>query len=808
MLPLLRGIVLASALLLSQAVSAQVINPTGRTIDLVVPIMQDGRLLGDATLQIGADDALTVNAAGILGLLDERIAPAARAAIIARAGPEGRVPLAAFADAGATLDYDPASLTLTYTPSRDALGERSLSLDNKRVGPDKTLAPAAFSGFANITGGVRWGERDGFELDDTDIEGAIRMKGIVVEAALRYDEDNQEVSRRFTRIIYDDPSTGRRFIAGDYRTPFPGLVDTVEILGVAVENTGALRPFDNLRPRGRGGFEIERRSTVEIRVNGILERRLRLDPGIYDLRDIPLTPGANDITIVVEDDLGRREVARFDRFFGNDLLAKGRILYAAAAGVVADTASISPDYDEGRPAISAEARYGLTDTLTLGGATRLTTERSVLGLSAATVGRLGAFAVDLAGSYDEDRGDGVAAGLHWQYEINRADPLAGFRNETVNAGIGFRTEAFAASDPFDNDFVEEEFLFDLSFGYTRPLSETLALSLGAFYGHAQDRTQNSDRLQLHAAIGGLFSDRYTWGLRAEYVDDEGDDDAGFGIGMQLGVRLGPDTQASAFYRSRDSRAGASLRHTQGRGVGAWSAGLLTDRSGDDDDPDLTATTSYTANRFIASAFHREEFDEDDGDQRTTGLRFGTAIAFADGNIAVGRPIDGAFVIAKAHSTLEDRGVLLGREGQFYTARSDALGPALGSGYGAYRPARVTTDVDDLPLGYDLGAGLVEIEPPYRAGYRVEVGSDAQITLIGTLLDDAGEPLSFVTGIARNIDDADFPPLQVFTNRSGRFALLGAKPGVYRLEISGGMVADVTAPADALGLIRVGKVTAR
>jgi outer membrane usher protein len=243
-------------------------------------------------------------------------------------------------------------------------------------------------------------------------------------------------------------------------------------------------------------------------------------------------------------------------------------------------------------------------------------------------------------------------------------------------------------------------------------------------------------------------------------------------------------------------------------VGAWSVGLLTDRSGDDDDPDITATAAYTANRFIVSAFHREEFAGDGGDSRSTGLRFGTAVAFADGRIAVGRPVDGAFLIAEAHPSLEDRHVLLGHDGQFYAARSDAFGPALGSGYGPYRPARITTDVDNLPIGYDLGSGLVEIEPPYRAGYRVEVGSDAQITVIGTLLDKAGEPLDFVTGIARNTEHQDFPPLQVFTNHSGRFALLGAKPGVYRLEMSGGKVAEVTAPADAIGLVRVGEVTAR
>ena len=807
---------------LCTAAFAQTLNPTGRAFDLVTPVVQDGLLIGDAALRIGANDALSVNAEGMVGLLGARINPETANTIRSFADVEGRVSLSVFEQAGAALKYDPASLSLNFVPARRALAEQSFSLAEEPVRSENYIEPAAVSGYVNFVGGVQYesgtlnGVSDtGFELDDIEIEGAVRAFDTVVEGRARYDEEDQTIYSDFTRVVYDDVDSGNRYIAGDYSTSFAGLVDGSDLLGVAIENTGELRPFENLRPRGRTSFEIERTSTVEIYTNGILERRVRLEPGIFDLDDIPLASGGNAVSVVVEDELGRREIASFDQFFDVRLLGQGETLYSAAAGIVSDATSEEPDYDVSRPAFSGQIEYGLTDTVTIGTAARVTPESGIVGASVATATEYGFFDLDVAGSYNtEDSTSGVAAELQWSHSFDNKrriaprdpdDPFAGFRDGTISAKLGVRSEGFNDGDPFDLSQADAEYVFDAEVNYFQPLTGDTHLSLGAFYGKAAN-SFGSDRYELSASVGGWLNERITWNLRGAYVMDDNDADEGLSVGLQVGMRFGENTRASAFYDSADNRFGGSLRYTNGRrGVGAYSAGFTTDMS-DDDNVGVTASASYTGNRFIGSATHREDYDPDTGDRSgTTSLRVGTGIAFADGNVAVGRPISGAFVIARRHDNLADNIVTLGQRGENYEAKSGALGPALSSGYGAYRNASVATDVEDLPLGYDLGAGLVEVEPPYKAGYYVEIGSDNQVTLTGNLLDGSGEPLGLATGTARNIDYPDAPLLQVFTNRSGRFALLGAQQGMYRIEMSNGTSVDVEAPIGSIGLVRVGDV---
>jgi len=776
---------------------AQSLNPTGRDIDLVTPLFQDGRLIGDVVLHITADDMLSVNAEGVIGLLGDRINDEAGSTIIAATGPDGRTALPVFENAGAPLIYDPATLTLVYTPSAAALGERSLSLANDDARPEEFIEPARFAGYLNFAGGVQFesgdNDPDGFEVDDVDIDGALRAFDIVIEGAGRYEEDDLTFSRRFTRAVYDHLPTGNRLTFGDIRTPFSGLVDGAELFGFAIENTGALRPFDNLRPRGRTQFEIERTSTVAIFSNGTLIQRSRLEPGIFDLNDIPLAVGANRISVIVEDDQGREEIANFNQFFDSALLARGKTLYSAALGVVSETSFDEPEYDFDRPALSAQIEHGLTDEITVGGAARLTREQGIAGVSAAAATPIGTIAADAAGSYSDLSDVGAGASLSWLYFFD--DDAQGTnirRRPSLFAILGARTESFIDIDPFDLSDQTNEFIVDLSLDYTQPLTETLLFGANAFFGKANDTEIASDRYSIGASLGGVIGDRYSWSVQADFIEDDDDDDEGFRLGVTLGIRLGDNTGASGSYDTRDNRFSANLRHTKGRGVGAYSTSLSTSRSDLSDDINLSAAATYVGNRFEATAAHREVFSPSTSDRASeTEFRIDSAIAFADGHVGIGRPISGAFVLAASHRTLEDRSVILNQRRGSFEAKSGPLGPAVVSGFSAYRPARVTTDVEDLPIGY---------------GYFVEVGSDAQITLTGTLLDENGEPIGLATGIARNIDDPDDPPRQVFTARGGRFALQGIKAGIYEIALTGGGVVRIETPSDAVGLVRVGKIT--
>src|SRR3546814_13333283 len=103
--------------------------------------------------------------------------------------------------------------------------------------------------------------------------------------------------------------------------------------GLSVERFYGLEPTRVFRPIGQTTFDLERPSTVQVRVNGLVFQELYLNSGRYDLRDLPLNQGSNAIELVIRDDTGREQIISQNKFFDFDLLATGKTDFSAAAGV-------------------------------------------------------------------------------------------------------------------------------------------------------------------------------------------------------------------------------------------------------------------------------------------------------------------------------------------------------------------------------------------------------------------------------------------------------------------------------------------
>jgi outer membrane usher protein len=191
------------------------------------------------------------------------------------------------------------------------------------------------------------------------------------------------------------------------------------------------------------------------------------------------------------------------------------------------------------------------------------------------------------------------------------------------------------------------------------------------------------------------------------------------------------------------------------------------------------------------------------DQRTT-LTAGTAVAFADGAFAVGRPIGNGFAIVEPHTSLDGSTITIGAQSR-NGAASDFLGPALVSDLSPYSAAHLPIDVADLPVGYDLGAGAFDVFAHYKTGYRLTVGSDYTVSAIGTLVDEEGEPIALLTGDAWEEGQPEGRHVEIFTNRAGRFGAQGLKPGRWLVD----MATDpktrfvIEVPEGTNGMLRLG-----
>ena len=190
----------------------------------------------------------------------------------------------------------------------------------------------------------------------------------------------------------------------------------------------------------------------------------------------------------------------------------------------------------------------------------------------------------------------------------------------------------------------------------------------------------------------------------------------------------------------------------------------------------------------------------------TSLRAATSIAFAGGHFAIGRPIQDAFLLAEPHSSLKGKSVRVDPQEKSEESRSGTLGPALEGSLSAYSPRMLLYDVPDAPPGYDLGAGNVEIVPPYKSGYNLKVGSDYHLLVIGRLLDREGQPNSLLAGKAIDLEAPKRAAITMFTSRSGKFGAQGLRPGRWRIEMptdGGPTIYEIEVKDDPSGTVRIG-----
>nr|WP_274705206.1 fimbria/pilus outer membrane usher protein [Sphingomonas sp. H160509] len=157
----------------------------------------------------------------------------------------------------------------------------------------------------------------------------LRSGGVLAE----HDGGHYGFDRAVTRLTYDDFDSAIRYAAGELTPRITGFQGSNTILGIAVaRDYQGIRPFENIRPSGRGGVTLDRPSTIIVETNGVETRRLRLDPGRYQLTDLSSQFGANDVRLIVEDDLGRHEVASAAFFTATAMLAGGLTDFGAALG--------------------------------------------------------------------------------------------------------------------------------------------------------------------------------------------------------------------------------------------------------------------------------------------------------------------------------------------------------------------------------------------------------------------------------------------------------------------------------------------
>lgn len=776
------------------------LNPGTRDISLLVPV-RDAVPLGQAEVRITPSDQVLVSVADLARVLQRSASSGAVAALQTRAAGEAFAPIDSFSDLGLALSFDPATLELVVglDPTTRLRRMIPLGFEDGPVGipPDESARVAAALTYQGTLDYDHVGPDQGLRSPRFNLDFDGRIRPVAFENRFTYDGDSdQAFSRQASRLIYDQPARSLRWTAGDLEptgTSFQGAVDVAGLgLSRLIETYRSGRSLTATTSRT---LTLQAPATIEIYVNGQPARTLQLGPGVFDLADLPLTVGASQVQIVVQDQAGDRQVINYDFFSDFSLLAPGLSEFDFQVGIRAPLAFNERDYLTDRPVATGFYRRGISDRLTAGANFQLSDNAQQVGAEAVFGSPLGVFNAELAASNNDASGSGYAARLEYRFTQDIPE-LSNSRR--VNVTMEHRSPDFSGID----DVAQlNPTSWLVSARLDQPVTRTISVSVGADYARSRDAFID-DRYGASAGLNWTPEPRLSVSGRVSYTNQTfvGRDEVTFGITATR--RFGFNSTANASYDSGDQRA--QIGFNRGPAVSARGIAYAAQLSKDRENAFMNGSASYLGNRGEIGVAHITALDRDgEITSQTSSVRAAGTVAFADGAFAVGPRIYGAFAIVQTHPSLGDADVVLGnRFSQSETSRSGLLGPAL-SPLSAYSRQSVNVNVPDAPVGYDLGSGTFELYPWANAGYRLTVGSAYNVTVAGVMLDGEDQPLMLMSGTARSLDDADAPQRQLFTNRTGRFGVSGLSAGRWQVVFVNGLTYEIAVPGDQGALVRLG-----
>lgn len=782
------------------------INPYDRDINLTVPLTYRDRPLGDVPVLLTFDDRFVVDTKPFLALLDPLLNDAARAKLAATLAGKDTFTAGDLSSTGVSLNYDPGSLSvvvLRIAPNEratEALFKTPTRDDEK---PD--LAPTFFSAYlnANVIESKLWGIQDRFTKPSFYLNGAARMGPVVLEGDVQYAEEfgfggsGYRFDRSYVRLVYDQPDQYRRWYLGDLTPEIRGQQTFVQMGGIGV--TRERRRFDQFRSailQGNHQLLLQRNATVEVYRNGALLKQFHLDAGSYDLSALPLVTGGNDVEVRVRDDAGGVQDLNYSSYLDPIDLQPGDYEYAAYFGKTSRVFGRTPVYN-GDIAFTGFYRKAFVDKPAIGiGLQASRNVQVVTGQTQFVFPNSGRIQFDLGASNSRRYGAGYSVGVSYDQIFDRAGLIDSF---TVRADyLSRRFAGLGYVDPDNSSAMS----FDAQ--YTHAFSFDLTLLLGANY--IKNRGTFGDSYRLSSALLYRLSQKFSVRGGIDYTKYGSAFSNRNGLGFSFSLIYQPNfhDRAEARHDSSVDTTTASYTHSSDGRIGSVGYGALVGRDGGS--VNAQAYGDYIANRFDASLSHStygRDFSHAT-DQQITSLRVGTSLAFAGGHFGVGRQINDSFAVLYPHKTLKGHSVVAGQSlsNNDYLSKSGVLGGAVNGFLTSYVTQSIQYDVENPPIGYDIGPGVVRVRPPYRSGYALEVGTDAFVSATGTLDLPNGKPVSLVAGRVVALDGKDQPPISFFTNSIGRFAIQNLRPGVrYRVDVYGEKSSfEFSVPKDTAGLV--------
>lgn len=784
-------------------------NPYGRDVPLTGPLVYEGVELGDIAIVWSADGQLFVERDSLELYLSTLVNDVVRDNIRSRFSDDFLIDLNDLSSEGLTIEYDFSLLQANAIVAAESVPPQELSFGDR--GPASSFLEGAtanekYSGFVNFNVTAIDGEESDFDRPDIAIDGASRFGEYVLQYDADYSEgfagnDEYEFERRFVRVVRDFPERFLRVSVGDIIPEVRGYQASQTIGGVSVvRSKREFTPFSSFRPLGAGRILIERPSEMQVFLNDVEVQNLRLATGTYNITELPLQFGTSNVEILLRDDTGREQRFEYSSFFDPSELDPGDHEYGVTVGFLSDSFTGEPDYGETEPAVSAFYRKANLQGGILGAGLQASSDQQVInGLWRIPPSFGGILDLEAAVSNVDNVGTSYAALARYDYFRDQGD-----YDESYSVSIEYLGEDFGVLGDIDPRNLQALSIFA---DYSRSFGRNWrAIVTGGYSDFREGDDGYQASFDVFRQINRNF--RFRAGVQARRDRFTGDDEVGFRVSLTYTPSF--RWQAEASYESIDERTALSLSRGSDDYVGSY--GFDIDYVDLDGDSTLGGSVNYIANRFDARLSHRLSGDSFsfDNDTAQTTLSLGSSLSYTGRGLGVGRPIFDSFAHLSPHRSLQGRSVIAGNDlARGYEARSGLLGPAVVSRLSSYTEQTINYDVADVPPGYDIGEGLILLKPKLNSASHVQIGSADYVSATGTLLYANGEPVNLGVGRIRRDDGKAMKETSFFTNRAGRFAMIGLEPGVsYTITLTSPVQTEVAfeVPQSDEALLRLGEVS--
>lgn len=611
---------------------------------------------------------------------------------------------------------DEPTQTLLIEAPASAFRGQQMALDAAAA---RVTLPADWGGFLNYD--LQWQRRQarrGATSDSVDglLEaGLFTPRGPASTTAL-YRNDGRLV-RLDTRFTHDRPERMARLTLGDAVVQPGSWGRALRFGGVQWGTDFTLRPGFLSFPLPSLRGEVALPSTVDILVNNGQRLQGKLQPGPFDISDMPVVTGHGEIRTVVRDLLGREQVMVLPYYVSPTLLKPGLRAFSAELGALREDYGID-SWRYGSALLAMTERRGLSDRLTGELRAELMTRQQTIGAAATRLWpELGTADVAVAVSRARDRGTGwlVQAGVERQsqdwsgsLQLRRASRDFVQAGQSTLAGAPGRLQLSASAG---KSWAGHS--FGVSHVRQSGPNGTRLWSLN--YGRDLGR----------AGFLGMFALR----------DGSGATSIALSWSIAIGERSSASVQVNrqrnpGLPESQQLQVQFQRNAPYGEGLGYQ---LLADRG--------TGGGSATGRAMGQFQWQNEHVALSGGAARgggNTDLRasVGGGIAMIGGSVFAHRRVDGGVALVQV---ADYAGVRVRHDNQL-VARTDARGRALLGGLRGYQANRVSVEAADLPFDAELQAIEVTLTPAHRSAARVEFPVRRSVTATFRVVDQRGQAL--------------------------------------------------------------------